>query len=120
LADFGLACQSKGKKQTEFCGTLEYMAPEIILHESYSYSVDIWSAGMTFHELLTASHPLKSFTERKLYFLFKKWKKKKTTTLQLKGLSTPESKLLRMMLWKIPCNRPTINQILCNDYFNIK
>ena len=77
LADFGLACQINEKKETEYCGTLQYIASEIILHESYTYSVDIWSVGMTFYELLTGTCPLKSFTERKLHFLFKNWKKQK-------------------------------------------
>jgi serine/threonine protein kinase len=118
LADFGLACQTNaGKKQTEFCGTLEYMAPEIILHESYTFSVDIWSAGMTFYELLTGSHPLQAFTERKLHFLFKKWKKRKATTLQRKSLLLSERKLLGAMLRRTPKNRPTAQHILQNNYF---
>jgi len=111
LADFGLACLSKGEKQTDFCGTLEYMAPEIVLHQSYSFPVDIWSVGMTFHELLTGSQPLQSFTKRRLSFLFKKWKKEKTRTLQLKALSTCEYKIIRKMLCTTPRNRPTIEQI---------
>jgi len=112
LADFGLACQSKGTKQTEFCGTLEYMAPEIIQHEPYTYSVDIWSAGMTFYELLTGSHPFTSFTERKLRLLFKNWRKQKKITLELKNLSTLERKLIRLMLRRIPSNRPTASNFM--------
>jgi len=118
LADFGLACQTNRKKQTEFCGTLEYMAPEIILHEPYTYSVDIWSAGMTFHELLTGSNPLQAFTERRLHFLFKNWRKRKRTTLQLQSLllSKPEKQLLVTMLQRTPRNRPTAQCIFISFF----
>ena len=38
-------------------GTPHYMAPEVILGEGYSYSVDIWSMGVIMYELVCGTVP---------------------------------------------------------------
>lgn len=41
------------------CGTLRYMAPEILLGQDYNNSVDIWSAGVVMYKLISGGiHPL--------------------------------------------------------------
>lgn len=52
LTDFGLSKQFMPKpeeaseeKTMTFCGTAEYLAPEVLLGEPYSYEVDWWSFG---------------------------------------------------------------------------
>ena len=63
LADFGLA-RATGSRgmMTTFCGTPYYVAPEVIEQGSsdrrsdgYSYSVDMWSAGVMLFEMLTGT-----------------------------------------------------------------
>ena len=42
-----------------FCGTYEYMAPEIISHIPYDNKIDIWSLGILLFELLHGFPPFK-------------------------------------------------------------
>ncbi|XP_043537509.1 cGMP-dependent protein kinase 1-like isoform X1 [Chiloscyllium plagiosum] len=58
LVDFGFAKRiGFGKKTWTFCGTPEYVAPEIILNKGHDSSADYWSLGILMYELLTGSPP---------------------------------------------------------------
>ncbi|ADM11049.1 Spk1-like Ser/Thr protein kinase [Encephalitozoon intestinalis ATCC 50506] len=52
ICDFGLSCYAE-ENSNEFCGTMDYLAPEVIEGRKYSQGVDIWSAGIVFYVLLT-------------------------------------------------------------------
>lgn len=65
LTDFGLSKDGLGDGgQTEsFCGTTEYLAPEIIKEKSYGVSVDWYSLGLVMFEMLTGGNPFKTGNE---------------------------------------------------------
>nr|XP_061807190.1 cGMP-dependent protein kinase 1-like [Nerophis lumbriciformis] len=60
LADFGLAKKigvGKMAKTWTFCGTPDYMAPEVILNKGHDTSADLWSLGVLLFQLLAGSPP---------------------------------------------------------------
>lgn len=55
--DFGFAKKvGLGKKTWTFCGTPEYVAPEIILNKGHDSSADCWSLGILIFELLSGRY----------------------------------------------------------------
>lgn len=61
LTDFGLSkvgMNEVGRTKT-FCGTLEYMAPEMIRNSDYDQSVDWFSFGLVLFEMIRGRPPFK-------------------------------------------------------------
>ncbi|XP_071400095.1 cGMP-dependent protein kinase 1-like isoform X2 [Centroberyx affinis] len=68
LVDFGFAKKvGLGKKTWTFCGTPEYVAPEIILNKGHDSSADCWSLGILIYELLSGSPPFSGPDPMKTY-----------------------------------------------------
>ena len=64
LCDFGWAKELNVNKRATFCGTMEYMAPEIVGSEMYDFSVDIWSLGILLYELIMGHSPFRSKSKK--------------------------------------------------------
>ncbi|UJR15082.1 hypothetical protein I4U23_002049 [Adineta vaga] len=59
LADFGWSTKIRhaDTMNTTACGTLDYLAPEIVGHKQYQYQVDNWCVGVLGYELLAGRAP---------------------------------------------------------------
>ncbi|KAF4797877.1 hypothetical protein TURU_070147 [Turdus rufiventris] len=102
LTDFGLSKESidHEKKAYSFCGTVEYMAPEVVNRRGHTQSADWWSFGVLMFEMLTGTLP------------FQGKDRKETMTMILKAklgmpqfLSLEAQSLLRMLFKRNPANR---------------
>eukprot|EP00927_Polykrikos_kofoidii_P001886 TRINITY_DN10734_c0_g1_i1.p1 TRINITY_DN10734_c0_g1~~TRINITY_DN10734_c0_g1_i1.p1 ORF type:complete len:681 (+),score=101.02 TRINITY_DN10734_c0_g1_i1:74-2116(+) len=59
IADFGWCAESNGDRTT-FCGTLDYLAPEMISSKGHNHTLDIWGAGVLLYEMLVGRPPFQS------------------------------------------------------------
>uniref|UniRef100_A0A8C5UFM2 Ribosomal protein S6 kinase n=1 Tax=Malurus cyaneus samueli TaxID=2593467 RepID=A0A8C5UFM2_9PASS len=109
LTDFGLSKEAidHEKKAYSFCGTVEYMAPEVVNRQGHSHSADWWSYGVLMFEMLTGSLP------------FQGKDRKDTMTLILKAklgmpqfLSAEAQSLLRALFKRNPANSGSTSELV--------
>ena len=57
LCDFGWSTHTIDEQRTTFCGTTDYVAPELVYSEPYDNRVDSWAVGILTFELLLGHAP---------------------------------------------------------------
>ncbi|KAK5649800.1 hypothetical protein RI129_000829 [Pyrocoelia pectoralis] len=101
LTDFGLSkLPLEEGKAYSFCGTVEYMAPEVVNRKGHAFAADWWSFGVLMYEMLTGTLPFQGATRRDTMTQILKAK------LGMPSNLSPEAQsLLRALFKRNPVNR---------------
>lgn len=111
LCDFGWSARNIKDRRTTFCGTYEYMAPEIIEKKTYDYRVDVWSLGVLLYELFHREAPYKGRSLPEITVSFAKG------SIKYDPLMNPDARdLIEKILKANPDDRLSIDEILAHPW----
>ena len=94
IADFGMCKEgiNNGLTTSTFCGTPDYIAPEILQELEYGPSVDWWALGVLMYEMMVGQPPFEADNEEDLFdsilhddVLYPVWLNKEAVSI-LKGV----------------------------------
>jgi len=112
LSDFGLATRLRGGLKT-FCGTAEYIAPEVLSEKHWSATyLDVWAFGVTVYQLLAGRTPFEAADATSVFL--------NTLTAPLafpEHFSAEARSLLSLVLSRDYERRPSIEQIKAHAFF---
>ena len=113
LADYGWSnFNVEGDVRKTFCGTPEYIAPEMLMKKGHDTRVDIWSIGILMFELLSGYSPFVAKSNQELYQNIRKLK------IQWPKDMPPLAKNLISKILKLnPLDRPSFDEILNHQWF---
>lgn len=117
IGDFGWSIKADQAKPV-LCGTTEYMPPEVVRKDNYSYKLDVWSLGIIAYVrskvmqiLLHCKFPFKGSTQKELIGQIL------TKEIELDESINPDIKeLLYAMLEKDPYARLTIRELYLSPW----
>ena len=112
LADFGTSVKDSIAANT-FCGTYEYMAPEVYLRLKQSEKMDVWAVGILLYELFHQKTPFKNDTLKTI--------KTKLDRRLLEFSKDVDGKVVDFVYCALqfePRMRPSINELLRHDVFD--
>jgi len=114
LTDFGFAKKlDPGEKSWTFCGTPEYVAPEIITNKSHDHRADIWSVGILMYELLNGIPPFSKKNNSSSQVYTEILKGMKTVRFPT-YMSATAVELIRQLCRLSPTQRPSLT--VCRKY----
>lgn len=110
ICDFGWSAHGTSERVT-FCGTLDYMSPEMLNQLPQTYKVDVWAVGVLLYEMLHASPPFRAKNPKELSRLISQ-----NNFPISPNLSNSVKSLISSLLQENPESRPTILEVLKSEW----
>ncbi|KAG8900713.1 spindle assembly checkpoint kinase [Tulasnella sp. 403] len=67
IGDFGWSIHAPNRNRKTFCGTLDYLPPEMVEGKRHSEGVDLWALGVLAYEFVCGRPPFEEKTEKPTY-----------------------------------------------------
>lgn len=96
------------------CGTPNYIAPEVLNKKGHSFEVDVWSLGCILYTLLIGKPPFETECLKDTYAKIKK----NEYSIPANKVTHQAKNLINNLLQADPNSRPTMGQILEDEFFH--
>jgi serine/threonine protein kinase len=114
IADFGWAVHAPSSRRETFCGTLDYLPPEMVKNNKYHSRVDVWGLGVLLYEFLIGKPPFEDSSERGTY------KKIKQGIPNFPNNISKEAKdLILKLLAKNPAERIDLEGVISHPWVSL-
>lgn len=117
VTDFGWCADSlvAGSKRQTFCGTREYLSPELLTGEDHDHRVDVWATGALLYEMLVGSPPFNASSLRETF--------RQVCTADVSfplDMSPQACHLIRQLMKKRPEDRLSLEAALTHDFIKLR
>ena len=110
ICDFGWSAHGTANRVT-FCGTLDYMSPEMLNKLPQTYKVDVWAVGILLYEMLHAAPPFRGKNPRDMARLVQE-----KSFVFAPHVSDSAKVIISALLQEDPTLRPDILDVLQSDW----
>lgn len=107
IADFGWSVHAPSSRRTTLCGTLDYLAPEMLENKMYDEKVDLWCLGILCYEFLVGKPPFEAESMQTTYSLIRR------VAVQFPSyISSGARDFISRLLKKEPAERMSVDNVL--------
>ena len=121
--EFSASLKDKSTRRHTFCGTMEYLSPEIVQKIGHNHKTDIWQTGVLCFELLFGSSPFMSENDNIMDFASETYSNIlynevfESDNNNVYSISESGMDIIKKMLMKNPDDREEISNLLNHSWF---